>query len=222
MECSHDGCEKQIHARNLCQAHYRQMRRRERGLKPPGPRPGPKKRDWDITKPRSTAEHCANEHPWNEHTLGHTTKGKRYCRYCMYRASLRKEGYEDSAMTLDEWTSYRERRATQCKNGHLWSEHGKKTDTGWRCLKCQVDVRRRRIYGIEPEQYEALYDKQSGKCAGCLTPLDDLDPRQVHIDHCHASGAVRGLLCHDCNISLGYSRDDPEVLRRLAEYISTN
>lgn len=217
MECSHDDCEKQVHSRSLCQAHYRQLRRRERGLKPPGPRPGPKKRDWDITNPRSTGEHCANGHPWNEHTLAYTQKTKRYCRYCAYVSNCRKEGWESKS--LEDWIKYRETRAAQCKNGHLWAEHGRKTDKGWVCKKCQVDVRRRRVYGIEPEEYDTIVEKQDGKCAGCLVPLEELDPRSIHLDHDHGTGAVRGLLCHDCNISLGYSRDDPSTLRRLADYL---
>lgn len=167
--------------------------------------------------PSATAEHCANGHPWNEHTI-RDGKTQRHCRYCQYLSSRQSQGFED-ALDYDQWIAYRIRRQTQCKNGHLWAEHGRKTDKGWVCKKCQVDVRRRRVYGIEPEEYDTIVEKQDGKCAGCLVPLEELDPRSIHLDHDHGTGAVRGLLCHDCNISLGYSRDDPSTLRRLADYL---
>jgi hypothetical protein len=41
------------------------------------------------------------------------------------------------------------------------------------------------------------------------------------VDHSHETGAVRGLLCHNCNRALGLIHDDAAVLRRAAEYIET-
>jgi hypothetical protein len=166
----------------------------------------------------ATDEHCSQGHPWNEHTLNHDDR-QRYCRYCRYLASRKNQGFED-ALDYDQWIAYRERRKTMCKNGHLWAEHGRQNPDGhWICKKCQIDVRRRAVYGIEPEQYDALSAKQDGKCAGCQAVLDDLDVRDVHIDHCHNNGDVRGLLCSKCNMGLGLLMDNPETLRRLAAYV---
>lgn len=53
-------------------------------------------------------------------------------------------------------------------------------------------------YGLTPAQVEAMREKQNGKCALC-----DKTPRKFHIDHCHRTGVIRGLLCHACNIRLG-------------------
>ena len=39
------------------------------------------------------------------------------------------------------------------------------------------------------------------------------------VDHCHATGKVRGLLCHPCNAGLGFYRDDPRLMREAAAYI---
>jgi hypothetical protein len=80
-------------------------------------------------------------------------------------------------------------------------------------------------YGIEPEEYEALYAQQDGKCAICGTPvsnyLRDLDAsgRGTCVDHCHDSNRVRGILCHGCNIGLGGFRDDPVRLLAAVEYL---
>lgn len=43
---------------------------------------------------------------------------------------------------------------------------------------------------------------------------------KLHIDHCHATGKVRGVLCHKCNLVLGLVNDDPKRLLALVEYVS--
>lgn len=56
-----------------------------------------------------------------------------------------------------------------------------------------------RAHGITVEQYEAMLAKQGGKCAMCHRPFR----RTPHIDHCHKTGRVRGLLCAGCNVAVG-------------------
>jgi hypothetical protein len=41
----------------------------------------------------------------------------------------------------------------------------------------------------------------------------------LHLDHCHATKAFRGWLCHSCNLILGEASDDPATLRKLADYL---
>ncbi len=41
----------------------------------------------------------------------------------------------------------------------------------------------------------------------------------MHIDHDHKTGEIRGVLCGGCNVALGSARDDPELLRNLAAYL---
>ena len=66
----------------------------------------------------------------------------------------------------------------------------------------------RRRYGLTPQEVDALGDT----CRICEAPGRD-------IDHCHATGKVRGLLCNDCNRALGLFRDDAALLRRAADYL---
>jgi hypothetical protein len=63
-----------------------------------------------------------------------------------------------------------------------------------------------------------MFDAQGGRCAGCLTEF--CKGRREHVDHCHTTGRVRGLLCRECNLVLGYVKDDAATLSRLASYLS--
>lgn len=76
-----------------------------------------------------------------------------------------------------------------------------------------------RKYGITEEQVTAMRDAQDNRCGVCLRPEHELKRRGFVVDHCHTTGVVRGLLCDNCNKALGLLYDDPEVMRRAAEYI---
>jgi len=76
---------------------------------------------------------------------------------------------------------------------------------------------RRRKYGVEATDVERLEREQKGVCPGCTKPLDHAGT--PHLDHDHATGAVRGLLCGPCNLTLGYAFDDAATMRRLASYL---
>lgn len=68
-------------------------------------------------------------------------------------------------------------------------------------------------YGLTPAQYAELSDKQGGVCAICGTI------ENFHVDHCHASGRVRGLLCAKCNRGIGHFNDDPGLLIKAIAYL---
>jgi hypothetical protein len=81
-----------------------------------------------------------------------------------------------------------------------------------------------RKHGMTPASYDALWNKQGGKCANRLcnksAPLVMKDYRaSLHVDHCHATGVVRGLLCQGCNLALGHTADSRDRLLGLIEYL---
>jgi hypothetical protein len=75
-------------------------------------------------------------------------------------------------------------------------------------------------YGVTKEYLIELYQKQDGKCKICNEVPST--QRGLHVDHCHESGKVRGLLCHGCNVALGSFKDDPNLLNKAIEYIRSN
>ncbi|MFD7900151.1 endonuclease VII domain-containing protein [Streptomyces sp. NPDC059743] len=71
------------------------------------------------------------------------------------------------------------------------------------------------LYRLSPEQSALLRD--TAQCHICRT--EQPSGRGWHIDHCHITGVVRGLLCARCNLGLGHFRDDPDVLSAAIEYL---
>jgi hypothetical protein len=68
-------------------------------------------------------------------------------------------------------------------------------------------------YGIEDlEEAFRIYNTEKS-CNICGSS------DKLHLDHCHSSKKVRGMLCHKCNRALGFFNDSSETLRKAAEYI---
>jgi len=75
-------------------------------------------------------------------------------------------------------------------------------------------------HGLTMIEYEALLCQQGGVCKVCRQEAEPVGiKRRLHIDHCHETGRIRGLLCHNCNVSLGLMKDDPARIRALADYL---
>jgi hypothetical protein len=72
-------------------------------------------------------------------------------------------------------------------------------------------------FGITQDEFERLLKEQGNRCAICSR--DDPAGRGWHVDHCHRTGRVRGLLCKPCNNGLGLLNDDPVLMRAAANYI---
>jgi hypothetical protein len=74
-----------------------------------------------------------------------------------------------------------------------------------------------RAYGVTQSDLDAISKAQGGACAICRRPLPG--GKWTHVDHDHASGKVRGLLCGTCNVGLGMFQESSELLRCAAEYM---
>jgi hypothetical protein len=86
------------------------------------------------------------------------------------------------------------------------------------CKICVKNKNMKSKYHIDLTQYNELFAKQNGLCAGCYRHPTQLK-RNLFIDHDHKTGKVRGLLCITCNTTLGKLLDDATILRRLADYL---
>lgn len=82
---------------------------------------------------------------------------------------------------------------------------------------CEKNRHLKRKYGITVEKRRDLIKAQHNCCAICATS----DPGKLgwHVDHNHATNAVRAVLCQSCNKALAFAKDSPELLRKLASYL---
>jgi protein-arginine kinase activator protein McsA len=92
-------------------------------------------------------------------------------------------------------------------------------DKPWRrylCTACSLarwNARERPgAHGLTPSESAALI-AATGACQACGST------EHLRVDHDHASGRVRGVLCNHCNLALGHTRDDALRLRALADYL---
>lgn len=92
------------------------------------------------------------------------------------------------------------------------------------CLKYQrvhkdrdTSRRLKQKYGITLVDKQAMFDNQLAKCKTCSFVF--VSVYSAHVDHCHTTGKVRGLLCSDCNLVAGKAKDSPARLRSIADYL---
>lgn len=120
-------------------------------------------------------------------------------------------------------------RIDRTKKGALTS-YCRDCDKKWRSLPEQRKKHREAIlrqyhrnksqqgkrYGLSPQEYEMMLERQNGKCAICGKP----DPRSgLHLDHNHATNKAREFLCRFCNMGLGCFQDSIEGLQTAIEYL---
>lgn len=71
--------------------------------------------------------------------------------------------------------------------------------------------------GMTAEVFADMLSTQRGKCAICGGT--NASERALSIDHDHRTGSIRGLLCSNCNVGLGFFRDAPELLEKAIGYL---
>src|SRR5216684_223008 len=80
-----------------------------------------------------------------------------------------------------------------------------------------------KIYGITVDQYDTMLAQQGGVCKLCREGPKN-EKSRLHVDHCHATGRVRGLLCYLCNKQrVGRARDhEYELYQRIVDYLRSD
>jgi recombination endonuclease VII len=75
-----------------------------------------------------------------------------------------------------------------------------------------------RKFGLTAEAHAEMLASQNGSCAICLAL--DAPGQRLHVDHCHKTGRIRGLLCARCNLGIGRFEDDKTILESAVRYLS--
>lgn len=79
------------------------------------------------------------------------------------------------------------------------------------------DYTLRKKYGITLDAYKSMCAERMNRCEICVDePRDGI----LRVDHCHKTGAIRGLLCDTCNRGIGLLKDDAMTLRSAVSYLT--
>lgn len=151
---------------------------------------------------------------------------------CLRNEKVKEAGAERSKKYLVDWDAP-ERRCCTCKIVKKVEEFGK-CSGGRRCKQCDRDRANEyrasgksrineieRKFGINYEFYLRMIEEQGNKCGICRKPLEK-GVNGLAIDHCHKSEKVRGVLCRDCNLGLGFFKDNIISLLKAVDYLKEN
>lgn len=148
--------------------------------------------------------------------------------YAARRLAASRRDYETLARKRRETESPEERAARRAQKAEYAREYRKKR----RAAGLPLPERSKeeytfsdwwRKYRLRPADVVTLFKSQAGVCPICGSPIALPGPASntmhVHVDHCHSTGRVRGLLCNQCNLMLGHAKDSIDTLRRAIAYL---
>ena len=104
----------------------------------------------------------------------------------------------------------KEKNKLSCKE--YYKDHPQNTTANSRFLK----------FGMTPQMYQNLLDKQNGVCAICHQPETAKINNRVKslaVDHCHNTKIIRGLLCSKCNTAIGLMKENQQYLLNMINYL---
>jgi hypothetical protein len=167
-----------------------------------------------------------------------TDPGVKRCRTCLQHLPVADfELAHRSCRACEELQASGRKRCTKCREikEHAAFHVRPTRPDGYEssCRSCKSEASRRRNanpekkrvnrdnklrlkYGIGIEDVDAMYELQQGRCGICQTPKG---VERLHVDHDHSTGAVRSLLCLNCNSMLGHAKDSMAVLRAAILYL---
>jgi hypothetical protein len=163
-----------------------------------------------------TCTKCGEEKSLEEYTR--VSKGKdllrSHCDDCRKRAQK----------TFEIDTSIKSKVCTGCKKdlevSNFFKNLHRRGGLSHTCKVCSRDSYLKRKYRVSLATYNKMLKEQDYSCWICIAHVDDHYKENLHVDHDHSTGEVRGLLCESCNLLLGKARDSVAILENAIKYLN--
>jgi len=160
---------------------------------------------------------CKQDKLWDEFYMTSRGRPATRCKQCVSEVNLEKALFRESnIVVLDE------KVCGDCKVLKSAAEFALsyRTTDGlrWDCADCRKNRNLIKTYGITLEDYKVMYEAQQGLCKICKQP-ESIERISLAVDHCHTTGAVRGLLCGRCNKAIGLFDDDLTLMESATAYL---
>lgn len=156
------------------------------------------------------------------HSISNPRQDVGDCSVCGPDVAVVREGTRTLCRTARRETRKRSDAKWQAKPGNRQRRLNAMSDWHSRNKDEQRAKQMLRRYGMTPDDYDRMYRKQKGRCALCtgLPCGPGSQMGRLHIDHCHETGRVRGLLCGRCNTALGLLKHDADLIARAAQWVA--
>lgn len=209
--CVVDGCDRTLHVKKygLCNGHYQRMKKYG----------DPTQGVYAQNTQTCTFDECTAPRRYDQLCMGHYTQRRK-------TGTLKPLRRFTDPMVRDESGNKQCRRCDRWLPTEAFSTNKARRDllTAY-CRRCERDKALIHNYGITVHQHEAMLAGQGGGCAICGG--QNKDGRAFFVDHDHAccpgqrtcGSCVRGLLCGDCNLGIGYFRDDIARMKTAISYL---
>ena len=153
-----------------------------------------------------TCSRCCETKPISDYYESKGTRSAR-CKEC-FREVTRQRRAADPERTRQMNREYRRKNPGKAR---VWD----------------VSKRLKATRNMTLDEYNALLQAQEGRCAICLSPEPGFKKGRFAVDHDHSccpsvkscGRCTRGLLCHNCNLTLGRMRDNPAAIQRMLDYV---
>lgn len=162
---------------------------------------------------------CGETKPLSEFTFHNRNKGqhRNFCHDCEKEWIRKYHQSPQGKKKRKEWVGENKERIEEYKR--LYRDDAIKKE------RSKVYHRARLLkesFNMTVDDYMVMYENQSGRCAICGSETANNGKRKNFcVDHDHETGKVRGLLCHNCNVSVGLMKESPSLLRKAADYLDS-
>lgn len=161
---------------------------------------------------------CGMVKPLSEFTFHNRTKGqhRNFCHDCE-KDWIRKYHKTDSGKEKHkEWVDNNKDKISEYREIYKHDLLKKERSKAYHRARWLM-----KTFNMTVDDYMAMYEKQEGKCMICGA-VENGKRKNFCIDHDHATGKVRGLLCHNCNVAIGLMKDNTDLLKKAAEYLENH